>query len=602
MFIFLLLISLQSFGSDQSLDEYWGYLQLLEDKIGELKNTCYRENQFLNSYEFSSVLPDGEKALFNCHQFQDFLVKEIVQLQADVETYYQKAYGIEKVCSNNTTHLPINSLEDLSKIQIALKEKMQNECVDVNRDLLSCAKDQLCNLNSSLFSFFEPFANSLGTSTTTYNKATQTWETKANVSLRKVLNKDSCGYRAVGESDCFTSIGQGIFKNIVVMYDTAKSLGYFIIFGEDRMSNILHILREFKHPWDFAMSIGRGFFNMVSDAVKYHFGCDQWEGENFFNRGKCLKPARSWECMNCNQQLNVMCGVMGFVLGNPLSSYIMGRIYGIKSGGMDSAKIASPQVKKIFDAIGRGKEWVQAQKSTHYLKSKMQSVVPTALKKIPSSKILQKYRTADYGAFEDGFKAGKHSTLKFGYKLGTQGYREAYFLNKMTQHRLEVSGMGQAYILEQYKDIPGIDAKQLADDYVKYIDKIHDVDKFSDPIVRAGLAKGYTKKLPQHGGVVSRLNELENAKRELFIKHGGVSTANLKIIEEVEKYADQVSRYLGSREIWEFVVDPVSGKGVAQPARFSDEFGRKMYSPKIDDGTLWMMKWHDGIFPSEVLF
>jgi len=601
-FSFLLLINLQSIGSDQRLDEYWGYLQLLEDKISELKNNCYRENQFLSYYEFSSVMPDGEKVLFNCNLFKDFLAKEIIKLQADVETFYQNAYGIKPACSNNITNLPIHSWEDLGQIQIAVKEKMQNECVDVNRELLPCFKDQLCNLNSALFSFFEPFVNSLGTSTTTYNKAAHIWESKANLSLRNVLNEGSCGYRVVGESDCFTSIGQGIYKNIVVTYDTVKSVGYFIIFGEDRMSNLLHILRKFKNPIDFMTSVGSGFLKIVNEAVNYHFGCDQWEGDNFFNRGKCLKPARSWECMNCNQQLNVMCGVMGFVLGQPLSSYIMGRISGIKSGGVDGAKIASSQVNKIFEAVGRGKEWIKAQKSIQYLKSKAQSVSPTNFVKIPTPKILQKYQSAVYGAFEDGFKAGKHSTLKLGYKLGTQGYREAYFLNKMTQHRLEVSTMGKEYILDHYKDIPGIDAKQLADDYVKYIDKIHDVNKFLDPTVRAGLAKGYTKELPKHGGIVERLNELEKANREAFIKSGGIGQKHINIIMKIEEHADQVSRYLGSREIMEYVVDPSSGKGLVQPARYSDEFGRKMYSPKIDEDTFWMMKWHNGIFPSEVLF
>ena len=569
MFIFLLLISLQSFGSDQSLDEHREYLQLLEDKIEELKHTCYRENQFLSYYEFSLVMPDGEKALFSCNQFKDLLAKEITKLQADVETYYQNANGLEPVCAQNVNHLHIHSWEDLSRMQIALKEKIQNECVNAGIDLLQCSKDIACNVNSALFSVMDPFVNSLWTSTTTYNKTTKTWESNAKLSLRKLLDKNSCGYKAVGESDCFQIFAQGVYKFIVTLFDAAKSLGHFLIFGEDRISNLLHILKSFEHPIDFVSSVASDYFKLVQEAAYYHFGCDQWEGDNFFNRGKCLKPDKTWDCMNCDQQLNVVCGVMGFVLGQPLSSYIIGRISGTISGGLEVTKIASPQIKKIFDAVGGGKRWFQAQKSTLYLKSKMKAVGPTAFGKMPSPKILQKYQSAVKGAFEDGLMSGKHSVLKISHKLGTSGYQQAFFVNKMTQHRLEVKEVGREFILEKFKNSPGIDATKLADDYIKYIDAVHDADKLLDPRVRATLAKAYGKNLvsQEERAVVNLLNKLEDQRRILYVQQAGMSSQELKFIREVEELADHGIRSFGNRDVWLEAV----------PTRFSDEFGRPTY-------------------------
>ena len=600
VFIFLLSASLFSIEPNQKQKEFWEYLQLLEDQIHALEQNCYKENQFLDYYEFYMPLPSGEQVFASCNQFKDFLIKEIAKLQTEFEAYDQNTSAMGPVCPAVIHHLPINSWKDLSIIQTALKDKMLADCVNnASYYVFQCVRDELCDVYASLISAFDSFVNSLWIADTTYNKTTQAWETHAKLSLRKLLNENSCGYKASGASDCFHIFAQGVLKNIVMLLDSAKSLGHFLIFGEDKMSTLLHILRAFANPVDLGASIARDYLGLVREAVIYHFGCDQWESDNFLNRGKCLKPDLAWKCMDCDQQLNVMCGLMGSILGQPLSSYIIGRISGSISGGLEVTKIASTQVKKIFDAVGRGKGWFQARHSMQYLKSKMKIAVPTALGKIPSPQILQKYQSAVKGAFEDGFIGGKHSVLKLSHKLGTSGYQQAFFVNKMIQHRLEVKEVGREFILEKFKNSPGIDAKKLADDYVKYIDAVHDADKLLDPRVRAALAKTYGKHLvsQEERVVVNLLNQLEDQRRVLYVQQAGLGPQDLKIIREVEKYSDLGVRSYGNRDI---VVNSV-------PGRYSDEFGRPTYpfvsnDPHILNDMIDIITIYRNRFPSLVAY
>ncbi len=433
----------------------------------------------------------------------------------------QKTQIVKQECSNEK-HVKIlgpQIINNIITVENILKDTIKNIYLNSQAKTSKCFKDQICNINSSLFSLMEPILR-----------------------LRKILPKNSCGILSKGESDCYQNLTQGMWKTIVQQIKAVSSILHFIFKSENKTSNALHLIRQLKNPVTFITGIVKDIIHIINEAIKYNFTCNKWENDYFLNRGKCLKPIHSWKYADCNQQMNAFCGTVGFILGQPLASYVMGRLVGTISGGVDSAKIMFP----FLNAAKKSKLWMKTKDKLQVLTIKNKSYMPP--KKLTEQNLIQKYNNVINSSFSDGFSSGKNSSLRFNYIMGSQKYKEAYFIYKMRQHKIEVVTIGKKYILKKYKNNPNVNAKHVAEQYEDYINIIHDTDKIADPKILKQLAKAYgqnNNKAP----IIKTLNRQEEIKRNLFFKQRNTNMETISILRAVEKASDQISRYLATREL-----------------------------------------------------
>jgi len=455
----------------------------------------------------------------------------------------------------------VNSLLDLENIYNSLKNN--ERCPNPPESFIQCFKNQACNINSSLFSMLEPVLK---------------W--------RKLTTSDTCGHLSKGESDCYQNLTQGIWQNLVLYKDFIVSSAKYIFVSENKTSNILHLLRKMKNPVTFIKSLVTSILQAINEGIKYHFSCERWEFDDFINHGKCLAPATSWACANCNQHLNAFCGVVGYILGQPLSSFITGFLTGAISGTVEASQVASPAIKNFFLSIKKAKEAMISPKNITITSAG--NVAGNATPNLWSN-----YQDAMADAFWGGYSGGKGLALNAAYQTGGQTYKEAFFVFKMEQHRKEVAEVGKKYILDNFTNNSTLDPQRLVDLYDEFINHIHDINKINDPVIRAKLAAMYGKS-KNIQTTIDELNTQEMALANNFFKEKNISTAEQAILHSVEKGADQVSRYLATREVTRLSVDLDNGSVPVsvdiKHIRYSNEFGRAMTPP-------WQP--YKGINPSE---
>ncbi len=54
------------------------------------------------------------------------------------------------------------------------------------------------------------------------------------------------------------------------------------------------------------------------------FGCGKWEGRP--HELKCLEASTSWDCADCNQRMNALCGITGSLGGEALFVMLTGGV------------------------------------------------------------------------------------------------------------------------------------------------------------------------------------------------------------------------------------------------------------------------------------
>lgn len=75
-------------------------------------------------------------------------------------------------------------------------------------------------------------------------------------------------------------------------------------------------------PLKVSKELAAGFFKVLTEGIKSHYGCEKWSGIPFAS--KCDIPMKDWDCATCNQKMNSICGVLGFAGGELLVAYLTG--------------------------------------------------------------------------------------------------------------------------------------------------------------------------------------------------------------------------------------------------------------------------------------
>jgi len=86
-------------------------------------------------------------------------------------------------------------------------------------------------------------------------------------------------------------------------------------------------------------------YNWIMKAAADNFACAKRSGHSRFS--KCEKYLDTWECATCDQRINTVCGVMGFIGGEIATAFLTGGTINIASKLGKSTKIA-----RAFSALG----------------------------------------------------------------------------------------------------------------------------------------------------------------------------------------------------------------------------------------------------------
>ena len=96
-------------------------------------------------------------------------------------------------------------------------------------------------------------------------------------------------------------------------------------------------------PIDYIYNMGARFIDMIMRGISSRYGCAEWTGVPHVS--ECLKPM-SLECANCNEILNMFCGVTGYIGGSFISSFFTG-------GAVAAVQISSKIAASTTFAIAR---------------------------------------------------------------------------------------------------------------------------------------------------------------------------------------------------------------------------------------------------------
>ncbi len=165
----------------------------------------------------------------------------------------------------------------------------------------------------------------------------------------------SCGSSG---SNCFSSMGSAIWHNlwdtVVGLYDLASmgiswvgdQLGSLFA-SEDATSSRGIAATEVSEsqlsqfladPVRYLYNFGAQLMGMIAKSISSRYGCAEWTGVPHIS--ECTRPM-SWECANCDEKLNMVCGVTGYVGATIVTSFFTG---GATAIAQVSAKLATSSV------------------------------------------------------------------------------------------------------------------------------------------------------------------------------------------------------------------------------------------------------------------
>ncbi len=184
----------------------------------------------------------------------------------------------------------------------------------------------------------------------------------------------SCG----GTGNCLTNIGKAIFDNL---WDTVKGLynigSIAVNWAGERIGSLWRAedatsrrgiaateatdseLDQFMdNPFKYMYAKGQQLIKMITDGISSRYGCAEWTGVPHFS--ECKTPM-SFECADCNEKLNMICGVAGYLGANVVSNFFTG---GTVAAAHLAGKVAKagtfavarnvPGGARVIAAMGRG--------------------------------------------------------------------------------------------------------------------------------------------------------------------------------------------------------------------------------------------------------
>jgi hypothetical protein len=205
------------------------------------------------------------------------------------------------------------------------------------------------------------------------------------------------------DSGCFSNMLWGVWKSLIgnveglwslagMAWEGAKSLGRALCFwcedevqeAENATAVQLHALNNqsdgfftkfTKSPVGAITEMFSNFFNgmksYIADSVQSNFMCLNWGGTRNLGamagdvnkaftgddsgQAKCAAEDRyvNWDCATCAQKFNMFCGIGGFLGGEVIASFFMGKaLSGVGQLASKTAKLAKGT--KAGQALGRG--------------------------------------------------------------------------------------------------------------------------------------------------------------------------------------------------------------------------------------------------------
>jgi hypothetical protein len=199
-----------------------------------------------------------------------------------------------------------------------------------------------------------------------------------------------------GKSNCMVEaingVIQDLFSNVEAIWDLGKmayhgAKGYIVDSwnswwsGNDKVADANQaaasqknsVLQEISScPTCFIKKVAVGMGEMINEAVKKNFGCEQWDS-GVAHVGNCIKPMRNWECASCGQKTNAICGVAGFIAGEVVTSFVLTGGVGfaakalVKTGGKVAEVVGANLVKNFPKAseVARGATQAAGQGLSH---------------------------------------------------------------------------------------------------------------------------------------------------------------------------------------------------------------------------------------------
>ncbi len=451
----------------------------LEETIAETIsfqiNICQEEKgRFLKG-----VIKVNEKESINCDEVF-MLYMELLEAQQANDP--NSTFDRENFFSCATDKWSLEDQLSLARLlDLDLSKTFKAECEKNDKPLVSCLEGYAC----SLFSANVKAANYIS----------------KLFSDKKALCKDS-----TTDSGCLGEIFYGIFKNLASniegIWEGIKWVGSSI-WGSDDEDETLSVTAvenatsetmivasaqpdgffkklmssddKFGVLTESLSNLWKGVGDIIESGTYENFGCAKWadEGSRYNELGqkpKCLEPVISFGCASCEQQMNMVCGVAGFLGGEVIMALL--------TGG-------------AANAIGKAGKAAAA--------TKLGVLTGRAISKIGNSKIVAKLGKAGASVLRDGKKlsfmiGGKVQQLK------------PEMLTKILNSK--AVDLGKKAVV-----LPGKVALSAADKVLTYTGAKWYLRKLDEAFVR-----GYAGKEAVHALRFARLNELAEPKAKQFLE------------------------------------------------------------------------------------
>lgn len=164
-------------------------------------------------------------------------------------------------------------------------------------------------------------------------------------------------------NNCFSNIGKAIWDNlwdtVTGLYDLGKmGLSWMgdrlgsLWSSEDQTSTRGIAATEITDseldqfladPVNYVFNFGSRVIEMIANGISSRYGCAEWTGAPHIS--ECIKPM-SWECANCDEKLNMVCGVSSYIGATVITSFFTG-------GATAAVQITSKAAASATFAIAR---------------------------------------------------------------------------------------------------------------------------------------------------------------------------------------------------------------------------------------------------------
>lgn len=165
--------------------------------------------------------------------------------------------------------------------------------------------------------------------------------------------------------NCFSNIGKAIWDNlwdtVVGIYDLAAmgvswvgdQLGSLFA-AEDATSSRGIAATEVSEsqldqfladPVAYLYNLGGQLMSMIANSISSRYGCAEWTGVPHLS--ECTRPM-SWECASCDEKLNMVCGVTGYVGATIVTTFFTG---GATAMAQIGSKLATTSVIAVARSI-----------------------------------------------------------------------------------------------------------------------------------------------------------------------------------------------------------------------------------------------------------